>query len=205
MLRSLSIAAVLIASTTIHAATLTETQMLYTPPIKTDIVLSNGFTPHRGFQGTGYRLEPLHRNHSPMDYKAWHDESWADLTVIYGPAWQWPREMTEAQNASDLETKHYAYFLNQTWVSYTVMNPEGTRVLGSLYITPGKCGKYGAYAQYWITTPERANIEATFVQETREWLNTVWPYEGGTYYPGLEVSDADRAQLYVKLNSNICE
>lgn len=197
------LATTVLVSGMVPTADIVEVPMLYVPPLKTDIVMTNGFTPHRGFQGTGYRMEPLHRAHSPMDYKAWHDESWDDLRVLYGPAWDWPREMTEAQNASDLETKHYANFLTQEWISFTVMNPEGTKVLGSLYITPSACGAYDSQIQYWITTPERAALEATFHAETKKWLSTVWPSKN-PYYPGPEYTDAERGELYRKMNYGIC-
>jgi len=203
VLKTVLIAFAVLIAGKVSAADLVEVPMLYVPQLKTDIVLSNGFTPHRGFQGTGYRMEPLHRAHSPMDYIAWHDESWDDLRVLYGPAWDWPREMNEAQNADDLETLHYAKFLSQEWISFTVMNSEGTRVIGSLYITPGRCGRYDSAIQYWISTPDRAAVEATFHAETKKWLSTVWPYQN-PYYPGPELTDVERADGYLKMNSGKC-
>lgn len=185
------------------AATLTQVPMIYVPELQNDIVLANGFKPHHGFAGTGFRMEPLHRAHSPMDYKAWHDESWNDLTVLYDRAWSWPREMDEAQNASDLELKHYAKFLSLEWISYTVMTSDGSRVIGSLYITPARCGNYDASAMFWITTPVRKDIEATFHAETKQWLNTVWPWKR-VYYPGPELTDDQRGKVYKKMESGIC-
>src|SRR4051812_4714610 len=87
------ISIVLLFGGTAMAAELTEVPMLYAPHLKAPLAMSNGFLPHRGFAGTGYRIEPLNPNVSPMDYKAWHDESYADLTTVYGAAWSWPREM----------------------------------------------------------------------------------------------------------------
>lgn len=193
----------LVLSTSAGATKLIEVPMVFTPTLSNDIVMSNGFKPHRGFAGTGYRMEPLHRLHSPLDYKAWHDESWNELKVLFDRAWSWPREMSEAQNASDLELKHYRFFLDQSWISYTIMNPKGNRVIGSLYITPNACGAYGAYAFYWITTPVRAEVEAAFHAETKVWLNTVFPW-GSTFYPGPEVSDDVRGELYKKAESGVC-
>jgi hypothetical protein len=177
--------------------------MKWVPEHTPDIVLSNGFTPHRGFQGSNFRIEPIHRNLSPLDYKAWHDESYEDLRVLYGQAWDWPRPLTEAENASDLETKHYARFLDQSWISYEVLSLDGTRAYGSVYITPDKCGSYGGSAMYWITTPMRAEVEATFHAEMKQWLNTVWPW-GTTYFPGPEVSDQRRGELYTNMENGLC-
>jgi hypothetical protein len=183
--------------------TLTEIPMKWVPTLKPDIILSNGFKPHRGFKGTGYRIEPIHRNQGPLDYIAWHDESWDDLRVLYGRAWDWPREMSEAQNADDLETKHYAKFLTLDWITYEVLSLDGERALGSIYITPQECGGHGAHAMYWITTPLRADIEATFHAEIKQWLNTVWPW-GTTYFPGPEVTDQERGRLYRLMERGIC-
>lgn len=190
---------------TVSAANLTEVPMVYAPQLKAPLAMSNGFMPHRGFAGTGYRIEPLNPNDSPMDYVAWHDESYADLTVVYGPAWSWPREMDEAENARDLFTKHYAKFLSLEWISYTVMTPDAKRVIGSIYITPQPCGAYGATALYWISTPMRKKVEATFHAEVKVWLNSVWPWKS-TFFPGPEVSDSERGRLYdLAENSNICK
>lgn len=197
-------AATTLLASRLFAATLTEVPMLYAPNLKAPLAMSNGFLPHRGFAGTGFRIEPLNPNVSPMDYKAWHDESWDDLTKIYGPAWSWPREMDEAQNARDLFTKHYALFLSLEWITYTVLTPDGSRVIGSLYITPHPCGSYGATALYWITSPMRATVEATFHAEVKAWLNSVWPWQN-TFFPGPEVSDTERGHLYdLAENQQIC-
>jgi hypothetical protein len=186
------------------AADLVEVPMIYAPQLKAKLTLSNGFLPHRGFAGTGFRMEPLTPNVSPMDYKAWHDESWDDLTIIYGPAWSWPREMDENQNSKDLFSKHYALFLSLDWITYTVLTPDGKQVIGSLYITPQACGSYGATALYWITTPMRKEVEATFHAEVKAWLNSVFPWKS-TFFPGPEVTDAERGHLYdLAENSHIC-
>lgn len=182
---------------------LAETPMKWVPTISPDIILTNGFRPHSGFKGTKFRIEPIHRNHSPIDYKAWHDESWNELRVLYGQAWDWPREISESQNAEDLEKLHYEQFLRQDWISYEVLSLEGDRALGSIYITPQSCGAYGAFAMYWITTPMRQGIEGTFHAEVKQWLNTVWPW-GTTYFPGPEVSDKRRGQLYQLMEKGIC-
>lgn len=189
--------------TNANAAELQEVPMLYVPTLQKDIVFSNGFTPHRGFAGTGYRIEPLHRNHSPMDYKAWHDQSWNDLKVLYGAAWGWPREMSEAQNASDLEIKHYGAFLRQEFFSYTIMTMDGKNVIGSIYIINEKCGNYGGSAYYWIATPYRQEFETTFYNETNVWLNKAWPW-GAIYYPGPSLSDKERGNRYVMMGRGLC-
>lgn len=182
---------------------LVETSMIHVPELKPDIVLVNGFTPHRGFAGTGYRLEPIHRNQSAIDYKAWHDESWNELRVLFGRAWDWPRAMSEAQNADDLEFKHYVPFLQLKWISYEILSADGARALGSVYISPEGCGSFGATATYWITTPLRAEYESVVHAELHLWLNTVWPW-GATYFPGPEMSDVDRALAYARMEENIC-
>lgn len=183
--------------------TLSESSMIWVPELDNDIVLSNGFKPHQGFIGSHFRLEPIHRNHSPIDYVAWHEESWEDLRVLYGAAWDWPREMSEAQNAEDLEHKHYVHFLTQNWITYEVLSLDGKRAYGSLYITPQACGSYQAHAMYWITTPLRQQLEQSFHDEVKVWLNSVWPWKK-TYFPGPEVSDTERGSLYQKMENGHC-
>ncbi len=126
--------------------TLVQIPMRWVPELNPDLILANGFAPHHGFQGTGFRIEPIHRNLSSIDYAAWHDESWNDLTTLFGKAWGWPREMTEAQNADDLENLHYKRFLTQEMISYEILSLDGERAYGSIYIVPGKCGIYEAEA-----------------------------------------------------------
>lgn len=183
---------------------LQKTTMKWVPPLAPDIVMSNGFMPHSGFKGTNYRIEPIHRNHSPIDYKAWHDESWNELRVLFGEAWDWPREMSEEQNADDLEKLHYAQFLNLKWISYEILSLDGEQAYGSLYITPEACGIFGAHAMYWVTTPLRKEIETIFHAEIKQWLNSAWPW-GRTYFPGPELSDQERGQLYSKMEKGICK
>lgn len=192
------------ASTTSPLSVLEEVPMIWVPELLPDILMTNGFKPHQGFKGTNYRIEPIHRNHSPIDYIAWHDESWNELRTVYGPAWDWPREMTESQNANDLEKYHYNNFLNLSWITYEILSLDGKRALGSIYLTPESCGVYGARAMYWITTPLRGEIEATFHAEMKQWLNTVWPWQT-TYFPGPEVSDEIRGQLYKLMDQGVCQ
>lgn len=178
--------------------------LIHTPPAQPEITLVNGFAPHAAFAGTGYVIEPLHPVHSPMDYRAWHDESFSQLTVLYYRAWGWPRqEMTEEQNRRDLQSNHYSHFLRQDDFAYTVMTPDGSRVIGSLYIYPGTCGSYDVAVQYWINTPDRAAVETVFHAETKSWIEKNWPYKS-VFYPGPDLSDVERGRKNYEIARYVC-
>jgi len=187
-------------------ADLVPTTLKHAPPISKDVVLSNGFKPYGAFKGTGYIIEPLHANHAAMDFVAWHDESFDQLTVLFHNAWGgWPsKSMTVQDNADDIMAHHYNPFLTGDWFVYTVMNEDATKVIGSLYIWPGDCTGYDNAVVYWISTPARPDVEKIFVDETRAWIAKNFPYKA-TFYPGLEYSDQDRGQKYYEITRYICK
>jgi ribosomal protein S18 acetylase RimI-like enzyme len=142
-----------------------------------------GFQPALHCTIAGFRLEPLGPEHNDSDHAAWMSSIEHIRSLPGYPDGQWPREMSLADNRSDLE-RHSRDFLECRGFTYTVLDSSGT-VAGCLYIHPAKDGVHDAAVQSWLRKSEEER-EAPFRQAVTDWLLTdAWPFDRPLYEPHL--------------------
>ncbi|HEX5692129.1 MAG TPA: hypothetical protein VFX76_19070, partial [Roseiflexaceae bacterium] len=98
----------------------------------------------------------------------------------------WPADdFTLAENLADLE-RHEREHLERVAFTYTVMNPQGDRCLGCVYITPlmpqagALCAgaSYPAKVGFWARTSELANdLDAHLLATLRTWFAAEWAFD----------------------------
>jgi RimJ/RimL family protein N-acetyltransferase len=137
------------------------------------------FDPPTGLATDHFVLEPLGPQHNEDDYDAW-TSSMEHIRATPGyPESRWPREMTLEENRSDLE-RHARDFANRSGFTYTVLDPEGRRVIGCVYIYPDKEGDDDAVVQSWVRATH-AERDGELRDVVRGWLAEAWPFERLSY------------------------
>lgn len=128
-----------------------------------------------------FRLRPLEVSDAAADYEAVM-ESKVELRRLFGG--DWPQDgFTLEQNRSDLEA-HRRAFLDRESFTYTVLTPDGLRIVGCVYIHPGE-GE-GAQVIYWIRTSEQGRGLSEKLQHVlHQWLTSEWPFRD-VVFPGRE-------------------
>jgi len=102
------------------------------------------------------------------------------------PDSNWPDGLTLEQNLIDLGW-HQKEFQRRSSFAYTVITPDGARVLGCVYIDPTRKRGYDAEVYLWareaaIGSPPDAKLLAA----VKGWLKKEWPFEN-VAFPGREI------------------
>jgi len=133
-----------------------------------------------------FRLEPLGPQHNESDHVAW-SSSIAHIRTTAGFAagdWDgdaWPYPMHAADNLHDLEM-HAAEFTRREAFAYTVLEPEGERVIGCVYLDPDETGLAACKVRCWVSV-DRAPLDAELAGAVRSWLAAEWPF-ASVRFPG---------------------
>jgi hypothetical protein len=141
------------------------------------------FDPPTSFVTGTWRLEPLGPQHNESDYAAW-TSSMEHIRRSPGfPDGNWPREMTLAENRSDLE-RHAGHFAARQGFTFTVLDADGV-VVGCVYIYPAKDGVHDVSVQSWVREMD-ADQDDTFRRAIAEWITSdEWPFARPLYEPLL--------------------
>jgi RimJ/RimL family protein N-acetyltransferase len=140
------------------------------------------FVPPRGITAPGMVLEPLGPQHNERDHAAW-SSSMEHIRATPGfPDGRWPREMSLAENRSDLE-RHERDFAGRRGFTYTVRDPGDGDVIGCVYIYPLKGADAGvAEVSSWVRA-DRAELDVPLHRAVTEWLERDWPFPRFEYAP----------------------
>ena len=135
-------------------------------------IVPRGFDAPEGFEGSGYRLEPLGPVHNSRDHAAWmgsidHIRSTLGFPMEDG----WPYPMSPEENLADLE-QHLNEFHRKVAFAYSVL--DGDAVVGCVYVTPADDAP-GVRLRSWVTE-DRAHLDETVRTEVAAWLRTEWPF-----------------------------
>ena len=92
----------------------------------------------------------------------------------------WPRPgFTLAENREDL-VRHEQEFLDRVAFAYTVLAPDGGRVLGCVYInppaTPSEDGTPTADVHLWVRDEHHPELTGTLFEAVDGWLASSWPF-----------------------------
>jgi hypothetical protein len=143
-----------------------------------------GFVPPAGLASGELRLEPLGPQHNERDYAAW-TSSMDHIRRFPGfdKGRSWPREMSLAENRSDLE-RHAKDFAERTGFTYTVLD-DTDDVLGCIYIYPAGDETHDAEASSWMRESQ-ADRDSDLRRAIADWLTSdAWPFARPLYEPLL--------------------
>ena len=138
-----------------------------------------------GLVAPEFSLKMLSVDHVVMDYDAVMTSAEHVKTVL--PGGTWPDGLTLKQNLIDLGWHEKEFQLRQSF-AYTVMNPEGSRILGCVYIYPSTKAGHDAAVHLWARESELASgLEDRLFAEVREWLSSAWPFVSPAF-PGRDIA-----------------
>jgi len=128
-------------------------------------------------------LRPLRATDVELDYEA--VMSSAGMLRRWSQS-DWPADdFTLAENLADLQ-RHEREHLERKAFTFTVLNPQGTKCLGCVYIQPirpeelplCKGAAYAADVGFWVRTSElRSVLDQHLLDTVRDWLQSEWAFD----------------------------
>ena len=133
-----------------------------------------------------FKLLPLGPDLVDVDFAAYMS-SIDHLQKTFTRSAGWPRDdITAADAMLDMETEQ-ARFESRESFAYGVLTPDGTRELGSVYVSPSPIAGYDAVVRMWVTKAEYdAGFDAELYEWVRGWVQSEWPF-AQVAYPGRAI------------------
>jgi len=141
------------------------------------MLVPDDFEVPAGFEGPGFRLEPLGPVHNERDHEAWASSIEHIRATPGMEGGIWPTPMTIEQNLADLEG-HAREFTDREAFAYSVL--DGDEVIGCLYIDPAEGEGHDAEVRSWVTA-SRAEMDRVVWRSVSAWLAESWPFESFAY------------------------
>jgi hypothetical protein len=140
-------------------------------------ILPPGFQVPAGLLHPRFRLRMLKATDAEADYEA---VMASQTRLREGSPHGWPRPgFTLAENLADL-TRHEREFHDRVAFAYTVLAPQGTPVLGCVYIHPRAPvepdGNLTADAYLWVRDEHHPELTGTLFEAVARWLDAGWPF-----------------------------
>ena len=147
-------------------------------------------------------LRPLRATDVELDYDA--VMSSAEMLRRWSQS-SWPADdFTLSQNLADLQRHEREHHERQAF-TFTVLNPQGTRCLGCVYVMPLSPQElplcpgdaYAAQVGFWVRTSEVANdLDRHLLASLREWFQTEWAFDRVVFI--VSQAEARQATLLVE-------
>lgn len=137
-------------------------------------------------QGT-FKLKPLGPKFAKHDFDAYMS-SIEHLQKTFSFSTSWPHAgITMADAIKDVEGEE-AGFKARRKFTYAVLNPDESRELGCVYISPSNKEGYDASVRMWVTANQFATgFEDRLYEETKLWVGAKWPFKKVAYV-GREIT-----------------
>jgi RimJ/RimL family protein N-acetyltransferase len=145
-------------------------------------------------------LRPLRATDVEPDYDA--VMSSAEMLRRWSQS-DWPADgFTLAENLADLQ-RHELEHDERTAFTYTVLDPQGTRCLGCVYIVPlgheliplGEGATYPADVGFWVRASEQSgHLDEHLLTTLREWFRAEWAFDRIVFKVGTQ--DPHHAALF---------
>jgi hypothetical protein len=143
----------------------------------------SGFDVPTGFDGPGFRLEPLGPQHNERDHEAWMSSiDHIHSTPGFEPPATWPESMSLEANLSDLEM-HARHFDERSGFTYSILDDDD--IIGCVYIYPSQETDYDASVLSWVRVT-RADMDPVVYRSLSTWIAEAWPFKSPYYAPRLE-------------------
>jgi hypothetical protein len=145
-----------------------------------------GFAPPKLVETARFKLVPFSPALVDVDFKAYMSST-EHLQRTFSRSTNWPREgITHADAMKDMENEQ-ARFTSGRSFDYSVLAPDGSRELGSVYISPSRVAGYDAVVRIWVTKDQYdAGFDAELYAWVSNWVQTAWPFEK-VAYPGRAI------------------
>jgi len=131
-----------------------------------------------GFNGPGFRLEPLGPQHNERDHNAWMSSiEHIHSTPGFRPPVEWPAPMSLEANLADLDG-HARDFESRDGFTYSIL--DGDDVIGCLYIYPSSTPGRDASVSSWVRA-SRAEMDVVVYRSLSTWIGEAWPFESPDY------------------------
>ena len=133
-----------------------------------------------------FRLRMLSVHDVVKDFEA-VTVSRAQLLTMF-PTWGgWPDGLTLEDNLIDLGW-HQREFTRRNSFAYTVLSPDGSKVIGCVYIDPTRKVGYDAEITLWARESAQGEpADRALETAVRSWLATEWPF-AKPVFPGRDMS-----------------
>jgi hypothetical protein len=137
-------------------------------------------------EGPGFKLVPLGPDVVKVDFDAYMS-SIEHLQQTFTRSTAWPhKDITDADAMRDMESEQ-ARFTARSSFAYAVLTPDGSRELGSVYVSPSPVPGYDAVVRMWVTKADYdAGFDAELYQWVTGWVQSAWPFEK-VAYPGRAI------------------
>ncbi len=144
-------------------------------------------------QGT-FKLKPLGPKYARQDYAAYMG-SIEHLQKTFTFSTSWPHAgLTMAEAVKDVEGEE-AGFLARKKFTFAVLNPNESRELGCVYISPSNKEGYDATVRMWVTENQFViGFEDRLYLEVKAWMKSRWPFARVAYI-GREVTREEFRKL----------
>lgn len=151
-----------------------------------DFVIAE-FEPPVEIIGWGFKLLPLGPELVDIDFEAYMS-SIEHLQTTFSRSGSWPREGITAEEAMQDMLNEQERFEKRQSFAYAVLNPEGDRELGCVYIKPGSKPGYDAEVTLWVTKEEfDKGFDETLYTWSKYWVNQSWPFST-VAFPGRDIA-----------------
>lgn len=133
-----------------------------------------------------FRLRMLTVNDVVRDFEA-VTVSKPQLLQMF-PTWGgWPEGLTLEENLIDLGW-HQREFTSRRSFAYTVLSPDGTKVIGCVYIDPTRKVGYDAEVAFWARESAQGDpADRALETAVRGWIASEWPFANPAF-PGRDMS-----------------
>jgi hypothetical protein len=133
-----------------------------------------------------FKLVPLGPDLAMIDYEAYMS-SIEHLQKTFSRSDRWPsKDITHADAMKDMENEQ-GRFNSRRSFAYGVLTADGTRELGSVYVSPSPVEGYDAMVRMWVTKAAYdAGFDAELYQWVQGWVGKQWPFRK-VVYPGRSV------------------
>lgn len=132
---------------------------------------------HKAF--SDYQLKKIGPQYAELDYEALMSARHV-IRERLGTAW--PEDtFTLAENGAQLEDDARA-FEQKTRFTYTVLSPQGSDVLGCVYISGPYSDDSDATVFLWVRKREQERgLEQQLLRDVQGWMDEAWPFENVAY------------------------
>jgi hypothetical protein len=133
-----------------------------------------------------FRLEPLGPDKVKVDFDAYMS-SIEHLQTTFSRSTGWPhKDISAADAMKDMEGEQER-FRGRKSFAYAVLTSDGTRELGSVYVSPSPVGGYDAMVRMWVTKDQYdAGFDAKLYAWVADWVRKEWPFSK-VAYPGRAI------------------
>lgn len=136
-----------------------------------------GFEPPTTLVTDRFVLEPLGPRHNDADHAAWTSsiEHIRRTPGYRNGSWPPPAGMSHEDNLADLR-RHAADFAARTGFTFTVLEPDGTDVIGCVYLYPARSDDADVSVRSWVRS-DRCDLDTPLADAVATWIDAEWPWQ----------------------------